>query len=79
MLLTCYIEYPEDVIDCKDTKDGSEGKIKNEKIYGVFVAIIFLSYLNGKTQAINKRMLIKWDYSCNQNFSTQKSFSSTKL
>ena len=79
MLLTWYTQYPEDVINCKDTEEGSEAKIKNGKIYGVFVALIFLSYLNGKTQAFNKRMLVKWDYSCNQNFSNQKTFTSTKL
>ena len=31
-----------------------------------------------KTDAIDKRFLDKWDYSCNQNLSYQKSFASTK-
>ena len=44
----------------------------------MLVALISLSYLKEKTEAINKRMLDKWDYCCNQNLSYQKSFASTK-
>ena len=45
----------------------------------MLVALIFLSYLKANTGAINKIMLDKWDYSCNQNLSYKKSFASTKL
>ena len=39
----------------------------------------FLSQLKIKTEAMNKRMLDKWDYSCNQNLAYQKTFASGKL
>ena len=45
----------------------------------MLVALIFLSELKANTGVINKIMLDKWDYSCNQNLSHKKSFASTKL
>ena len=45
----------------------------------MFIALIFLSELKANTGAINKIMLDKWNYSCNQNLSYRKSFVSTKL
>ena len=45
----------------------------------MLVALISLSYLKANTWASNKIMLDKWDYSCNQNLSYEKSFAPTKL
>ena len=45
----------------------------------MLVALIFLLQLKANTGTINKIMLNKWDYSCNQNFSCKKSFASIKL
>ena len=45
----------------------------------MIVALIFLSQLKIRTEAINKRMLNKWDYSCNQNLPYQKGLASTKF
>ena len=44
----------------------------------MLAALTFLSQLKIKTEASNKRMLDKWDYSCNQNLPYEKSFASTK-
>ena len=45
----------------------------------MLVALTFLSQLKVKTEEINKRMLDKWDYNCNQNLSYEKRFASIKL
>ena len=59
--------------DWKNTEQGLEEKIKMINC----IKCLLLLYL--KTESINKRMLDKWDYYCNQNFSYQKSFASTKI
>ena len=59
--------------DCKDTEKGLEKKIKmNNCIKCLLLLHFFL--LKVKIEAINERMLYKWDYSYNSNLCISKKF-----